>query len=141
MGAEDDEVQVSTLIYAKGSEAENIFKSFTFGPDEKEDDYNTVLAKYVAYFIPKKNVIHERACFHQRVQKQGEVTESCIKVLYKLSDNCDFGQSKSANIRDRLVVGIRNKELSKRMQLKTSPWRLLYKMLRQAEDVEDQMSQ
>lgn len=30
LSKEDKEVQISTLIYAKGIEAENIFKSFTF---------------------------------------------------------------------------------------------------------------
>lgn len=70
-----------------GSEAENIFKSFTFGKDKKEDDYNTVLAKYDAYFIPKKIVTYERACFHQQAQKQGKMAESYIRALYELSDN------------------------------------------------------
>ena len=69
LGAEDGEVQVSTLIYAMGNEAENIFKTFTFTGDEKDDDFKTVLAKYDAYFIPKRNLIHERACFYQRGQK------------------------------------------------------------------------
>lgn len=81
LSAEDGEVQVSTLIYAMGSKAENVLKSFTFGADEDQDDYNTVLAKYDAYFVPKKNIIHERACFYQRVQKQGEMAESYIRAL------------------------------------------------------------
>lgn len=62
---EDGEVQVSTIIYAMGYEAENIFKSFTFVNDERDDDYDTVLAKFDAYFVPKKNTIHERACFRE----------------------------------------------------------------------------
>lgn len=56
LGAEDGEVQVSTLIYAIGSEAENVFKSFTFWADEDQDDYNTVLAIYDAYFVPKRTL-------------------------------------------------------------------------------------
>ena len=77
---EDGEVQVSTLIYTLGGEAENIFGSFTFF-EEEEDDFDVVLAKFDAYFIPKRNVIHERACFYQRVQRAGEKVETFIRAL------------------------------------------------------------
>lgn len=36
-------------------------------------------------------------------------------ALYTLSENCEFGASRNKHLRDRLVVGIRHKELSKRM--------------------------
>lgn len=48
------------------SDMENIYKSYTFVGGEKEDDFNTVLTKSYAYFVPqKKNIIHERARFNQ----------------------------------------------------------------------------
>lgn len=59
LSKEDKEVQISTLIYAMGIEAENIFKSFTFAAEESAEDYETVLGKFDEYFLPKKNVIHE----------------------------------------------------------------------------------
>ena len=141
LSTEDGEVQVSTLIYAMGYEAENIFKSFTFVDDESDDDYDTVLAKFEAYFVPKKNTIHERACFYQRVQKPGEMAESFIRALYELSENCDFGGAKSEHIRDRLVV-IRDKKLSRRLQLMSDlTLETAVQMVRQAEDVVHQISQ
>ncbi|XP_056142138.1 uncharacterized protein pogzb [Lampris incognitus] len=66
----DGEVQVSTLLYSLGKKAEQVYKTFTFGADEKEDDYETVLQKLENYFVPKVNVIHQRAKFHQRIQRQ-----------------------------------------------------------------------
>lgn len=75
LNKEDKEVQISTLIYAMGIEAENIFKSFTFTREENADNYNTVMGKFHEYFLPKKYVIHEQACFHQRVQRPGEKAE------------------------------------------------------------------
>lgn len=53
-----------------GSEAENIFKLFTFGTDEKDDDYDTVLAKYDAYFVPNKNVTE--SAWSESRPKQGQ---------------------------------------------------------------------
>ena len=57
-------IQVSALIYCMGAEAEHIFKSFTFAEDADKNKYDPVLAKFEAYFVPKRNVIYERAKFH-----------------------------------------------------------------------------
>ena len=65
-----------------------------------------------------KNVIYERAMFHQRMQQNSEQAESFIRSLYEMAEHCDFGASKDDCIRDRLVVGIPDKELSERLQLK-----------------------
>ncbi|KAL3056877.1 hypothetical protein OYC64_007371 [Pagothenia borchgrevinki] len=64
---DDGRVQVSCLIYAMGNEAENIFKSFTFAEEDDGDDFAVVVGKFNEYLFPRRNVIHERACFHQRV--------------------------------------------------------------------------
>ena len=69
---EDGAVQVNTLLYALGKEVEQVFNTFLFAEDEDADDYETVLEKSNPYFIPKVNVIHERARFYLRAQKHGE---------------------------------------------------------------------
>ena len=79
-------VQVSCLIYAMGSEAENIFKTFVFAEDADKNKYDKVMEKYDEYFVPRRNVIHERMCFYQRVQKPGENVESFIRALYDISE-------------------------------------------------------
>lgn len=63
LNKEDGEVQLSSLIYAMGSEAENIFKSFTYGVEADKEKFKVVMGKYDEYFYPKQNVIHERAFF------------------------------------------------------------------------------
>ncbi|XP_019725289.1 uncharacterized protein LOC109515746 isoform X2 [Hippocampus comes] len=116
---EDGEVQVSSLIYAMGAEAENIFKAFTFADEADKTKFDVVLGKYDEYFYPKRNVIHERACFHQRVQRPGEKVEMFIRALYELSEHCDFGIHREEHIRDRIVVGIIDKEMSRKLQLES----------------------
>ena len=37
--------------------------------------------------------------------------------LYRLADNCDYRAMREEMIRDRLVVGIRDRQLSKSLQL------------------------
>lgn len=50
-----------------GPEAEHIVMSFISGENEAIT-YDTTIAKIDDYFVPKRNVIFERARFHSRVQ-------------------------------------------------------------------------
>lgn len=81
------------------------------GENENDDDFDVVLAKFDEYFVPRRNVIHEWACFHQRIQRPGEKAETFIRALYELSEHCDFSANREENIRDRIVVGILDKDV------------------------------
>ena len=53
------------------------------------------------------------------MQKEGETVEQFITSLYQLAESCGYSDaSKGEHIRDRIVCGIRDKNLSKEMQLK-----------------------
>ena len=74
---------MSTLIYAMGPEAEDIVSTFTYTPavdgdhpGENENDLQMVLGQFDTYFVPKRNVIHERAVFRSMTQQANESVES-----------------------------------------------------------------
>ena len=143
LNKDDGDVQVSSLIYAMGSEAEKIFSSFTFAEEGDKKKYDVVLAKFDAYFVPQRNLVHDRACFYQRNQQQGETAEMYIRTLYELAEHCDFENKRDEHIRDRLVVGIRDKELSRRFQLVGGADLTLAKVIaetRQAEEITKQVN-
>jgi hypothetical protein len=81
--------------------------------------FGKVIEQFDAYFRPKRNVIHERAQFHMRNQQQGESVEEYVRTLYDLADNCDFKNDRDETIRDRLVLGLLDKEVSQKLQLET----------------------
>lgn len=98
-----------------------------------------LLEKLNTYFILKVNVIHERARFFLRTQKHDESVEEYIRSLY---ETCQFGLVKIENIRDRLVTGIMDKELSEKLQL-TADLMLdrAVEILRQSEQIKGQIRQ
>lgn len=112
----DEESQVSTLIYTMGEEADDILTSFELSPDEA-NDYTTVKAKFENKFTLKRNVIFERAKFNSRNQEQNETVDSFITDLFKLAQHCEFQTLRDELIRDRIVVGLRDRRLSEKLQL------------------------
>lgn len=116
LNATPEENQVNTLVYCMGDEAEDVLKGLTLTADARKK-YSDVKAGFDAFFVPKKNVIYERAKFNQRVQLPGETVDSFITALYSLAEHCNYGQLHEELIRDRLVVGLRNVSLSEKLQL------------------------
>ena len=85
---------------------------------------------------------HERARFHQLCQRQkpGKSDEIFVRNLYELAERCEFGTQKGENIRDRLGVGINDKELSENLQLKSDlDLETAIQMVRQSEVVKSQI--
>lgn len=117
LSQDEGEIQVATLIYTMGREAEDIFASFTFENEEQTNEYQVVLQKFEDYFIPKRNIIWERSKFHKRDQEEHESVEEFIRVLYKLTEHCEF-QDRDTQIRDRLVIGLKDKTVCQKLQLK-----------------------
>ena len=110
------ENQVNTLIYTMGEQADDVFASFVLTPEESQD-YNEVKGKFEAYFVVKKNVIYERARFNSRIQADNESVSTFITDLHKLAEHCEFQGLKDELIRDRIVVGTKDRKLSEKMQL------------------------
>ena len=132
------ECQVSTLLYCMGEGAEDVLDSTGISQDQKKV-YQTVVEKFDEYFKVRKNLIFERAHFNQRKQEKGDSAELFITALHQAADTCEFGTMKEQMIRDRLVVGIRDKTLSERLQME--PELTLEKakrLIRQREAVKEQ---
>ena len=110
-------VQVSTLIYCMGQEAETVFNAFTFANAGDAAKLSVVLEKFDSHFVPRRNVIHERAQFHQCSQRPDESVEMFLCALYEMAAYCDF-PDKDNSIRDRLVVGISDRSVSEELQRK-----------------------
>ncbi|GBM57176.1 hypothetical protein AVEN_55066-1 [Araneus ventricosus] len=108
--------QVNSLLYIMGDQAEDIFSSFDLSETE-QDHFDIVLKKFNDHFVVKKNTIFERTQFNKRVKLDGESVNTFITALYTLAEYCEYGVLHDELIRDRIVVGIYNKNLSEKLQL------------------------
>ena len=108
--------------------------------DADRATYAGIKEKFDTYFKVRHNAVYERACFNRRIQQQGENAEDFIVAVHAMANRCEFGADWCDElIRDRLVVGIRDVELSEKLQL--SPTLTLadaVKKIRQREAVHGQ---
>ena len=111
-----EESQVNTLVYTMGDQADDILVSFGLSADDQKK-YSTVKEKFENHFVKKCNVIFERAKFYQRKQEEGESVDTFITSLYTLAEHCQYGDLHDDMIRDRIVVGLRDAQLSEKLQL------------------------
>ena len=116
VSSKSEQSQVNILIYSMGPKADDIFQSFTLSEADAKK-YQTVKSKFDEYFTVRRNTIHERAKFNRRRQGETESVDEFITDLYALAKYCNYGQLNDELIRDRIVVGIRDAQLSEKMQM------------------------
>ncbi len=133
-----EEVQVNTLIYSMGDEADDILRSFALSEDEMKV-YDTVKGKFESHFVKRQNIIFERAKCNMRRQEDKEPVDAFITDLYALAEYCGYGGLHDEMIRDRLVVGLRDAKLSEKLQLDAElTLEKAIRQVRQAEAVKQQ---
>ncbi|XP_070577813.1 uncharacterized protein [Ptychodera flava] len=117
LNKEDGEIWVNYLIYHVGAEAEKIPTQFKSDAEVHVNDYEKVLKKFDEHFVPRNNVVNERALFRHRIQKAGETVEAYVTDLYHIVNKCEYGD-RDEHIRDQLIFSIQDKELSRKLQFK-----------------------
>ncbi|KAL1255339.1 hypothetical protein QQF64_013400 [Cirrhinus molitorella] len=104
------EAIVPTFLTVMGVKTFNLLRSLT-QPDKPGDkSYQELVSLLKEHNSPKPLIIAERFRFHKRNQQGGESISQFVAVLKRLSEHCEFGQSLSDTLRDRLVCGLRRDE-------------------------------
>lgn len=98
------------LLNIAGEEATAL--AVTFGlSDENKFNYNQLVTKFAAYAKTEVNDTYERFIFNSCVQQEGQTTDQYVTELKKKVKHCGYGDKEDEFIRDRLVVGLRDKKM------------------------------
>ena len=118
LSAKPKEVQVARLLNAAGAEAQEIHELFTFGEQEDQMEYTTIMQKFAEYCRPKKNVVYERHKFWSRSQNEDEPFDRWLKDLRLIAKDCEFAEEDNM-IRDKVVFSVFDKKVQERMLRKS----------------------
>ena len=77
--------------------------------------FNEMVKVLSDHYSPKPSEIVSRFKFYNRSRKPGESVSTFISEVRDLAQFCNFGDSLDAMIRDRLVCGINDKQIQKRL--------------------------
>ena len=86
-----------------------LFDGMDFTPETDNQVLNKVIGKFEEFCIGETNKTYERFIFNRRDQEENESIDQYMTVLQKLAQTCN------SLIRDRLVLGVRNKSIRKKL--------------------------
>ena len=109
------ETKQAAFITCIGKEALEVHNGLPFQSDEEKADINKVLELWANHCIGKTNIIYERYKFNNRLQEQTETIDTYITTLRALAETCEFGTLKDDLIRDRIVCGVRDKGIRRKL--------------------------
>ena len=64
-----------------------------------------------AHFKPQRNVVYERYVFNSCVQIVEESVDVYVNWFRKIASSCEFGALTNELIRDRLIIGVKDRDL------------------------------
>ncbi|KAL5468747.1 hypothetical protein EMCRGX_G029860 [Ephydatia muelleri] len=111
----DEGKRRAVLLSVCGSSTYQLMRNLS-APEKPSDKTFSELVTIVRnHFCPPPSVTVQRYNFNCRVQKEGETVSQFVAELRKLSEHCEFGNTLEDMLRDRLVCGIRNARVQRRL--------------------------
>ena len=98
-----------------GPDALEILDAFQYEEAANSKDIEKVLYKFEEFCIGTTNEIYEGYCFNKREQFPDESFDTYLSALRSMSKSCNFGTLEESLIRDRIVVGIKENSVRKRL--------------------------
>ena len=108
-------IELLHLSHALVQKALAIHNGLPFQSEDEKKNLAKILELWESYCIGKTNIIYERYRFNNRSQDAGESIDTCASNLRSLSDTCNFGMLKDEMLRDRIVCGVRDSSLRKKL--------------------------
>lgn len=109
-----DKYRVATFIMCIGPDALEVYNALPFAAGDAER-IERVMEMMANYCTGQTNVIYERYRFNNRDQEEGESIDAYTTALRSLAQTCNFATFNDELIRDRIVCGIRDNGLRKRL--------------------------
>ncbi len=109
------EKKVSALLYGIGPKVYGVLRSLLAPTRPQDQTFDDLVTRLKAHYDPKPLVIAERFRFYKRNQSSTETIAEFLADLRRLTIRCEFDTFLDQALRDRLVCGVRNELIQKRL--------------------------
>ena len=110
-----DDKKWDTFLCCVGRETFGLLRALVSPAKPTDKTFQELTVALTAHLAPKPLVIAERFRFHEREQKEEEPIKVYAASLQKLAKHCEFGAGLADTLRDRLVCGMKNKKVQRRL--------------------------
>ena len=114
-GITADAKKRAVLLSCCGPATFRLLRSLVLPKGLDEFSFDELVAKVKDHKEPQPSVIVRRFQFNTRRQQAGESIAEYVAVLRKAAEYCSFGDTLSEMLRDRLVCGITDMTVQKRL--------------------------
>ena len=117
---ESEQEKRALLITSCGIETYQLMRNLVQPAKPKEKTFNELVKVVQDYSSPKPSEIVERFKFNTRVRRESESVQSYVTELRKLSEHCNYGEQLNTMVRDRLVCGVNNPSIQRKLLSESS---------------------
>ena len=114
-GITNDAKKRAILLSCVGPTTFRLMQSLVLPASLDSLSYDDLVSKVQNRKEPALSVIVRRFQFNTRNQKPSESISEYIAVLRKAAEHCNYGESLSEMLQDRLICGITNSAVQKRL--------------------------
>ena len=105
----------SIFLVSVGAKTYKLIRSLVAPADPKDKSYEELAKLVQDHYMPKPSAIVERFKFNTRSQQPGENIAMFLAELRHLTEHCEFGTTLDEMLRDRLVCGVRDIRIQRRL--------------------------
>ena len=109
--SQTEEYRIATFLTAIGPEALDIYN----GLECDKSKLKCISAAFKVFAVGELNETYERYMFNTRDQKEDESIDCYVTALRTLAKTCKFDALNDSLIRDRIVIGVNDANLRKRL--------------------------
>ena len=111
----DAEKKRAILLSACGPATFKLIRSLIGAEVLATTSYTDIVARMKEHYDPKPSVIVQRFKFNSRIRAVGETIATYVAALRELAQHCDYRETLSDMIRDRIVCGVNDEKIQKRL--------------------------
>ena len=113
--ANDEAGRRAALLTVCGRDAYNLLRTLCAPKKPSEESYANLCKKMEEHFNPKPSEVMQRFSFHSRMRTANETVVEYVAALRRIAADCNFGNQLDENLRDRLVCGVNDCAIQRRL--------------------------
>lgn len=107
------------LLSGVGATTYSLMRSLLSPQKPGDKSFDELVALLTAHFNPRPSEIVQRFRFNSRMRKAGETVTVYVAELRKLAQDCNYGDTLKQMLRDRLVCGVADDRIQRRLLAET----------------------